>query len=282
MFVVLVTFLGNFVVGGLIGICGIAGFLLPMMYAGLLGFPVGQSLALSFLAFFVSGAIGSYNFHKQGNLDIRFSLIIGAGSFVGGLLGVKLNALVTPFQAKILLYLVVLLSGLSILLRREKPGGNAGNARGAGNTGNAKNAGNSDTGTAAPSSHSVPTDGLLGSKVFVVLFGFVTGAICSLSGAGGPVLVMPLLVALGMPVHMSIGIALFDSVFIALPACAGYMMQCDLSQIGMLILITVVAHGAGVVLGSSNAHKIKQRPLKMGVAVFSICLSIYMIGSMVL
>lgn len=273
MFVVLVTFLGNFVVGGLIGICGIAGFLLPMMYAGLLGFPVGQSLALSFLAFFVSGAIGSYNFHKQGNLDIRFSLIIGAGSFVGGLLGVKLNALVTPFQAKILLYLVVLLSGLSILLRREKPGRNTGNARGAGN---------SDTGTAAPSGHSVPTDGLLGSRVFVVLFGFVTGAICSLSGAGGPVLVMPLLVALGMPVHMSIGIALFDSVFIALPACAGYMMQCDLSQIGMLILITVVAHGAGVVLGSSNAHKIKQGPLKMGVAVFSICLSIYMIGSMVL
>lgn len=274
MFVVLVTFLGNFVVGGLIGICGIAGFLLPMMYAGLLGFPVGQSLALSFLAFFVSGAIGSYNFHKQGNLDIRFSLVIGAGSFVGGLLGVKLNALVTPFQAKILLYLVVLLSGLSILLRREKTGKD-GKAGSAGNAGNA-------AGTAALSGHSVPTDGLLGSRVFVVLFGFVTGAICSLSGAGGPVLVMPLLVALGMPVHMSIGIALFDSVFIALPACAGYMMQCDLSQIGMLILITMVAHGAGVVLGSSNAHKIKQKPLKMGVAVFSICLSIYMIGSMVL
>lgn len=258
MFVVLVTFLGNFVVGGLIGICGIAGFLLPMMYAGLLGFPVGQSLALSFLAFFVSGAIGSYNYHKQGNLDIRFSLIIGAGSFVGGLLGVKLNALVSPFQAKMLLYLVVLLSGLSILLRKEKA---AGEKRPAGGV--------------------APRDGLLGSTVFVVLFGFITGAICSLSGAGGPVLVMPLLVALGMPVHMSIGIALFDSVFIALPACVGYMMQCDLSQIGMLVLITILAHGGGVLIGSSNAHKIRQRPLKMGVAVFSICLSVYMIWGMV-
>lgn len=262
MFVVLVTFLGNFVVGGLIGICGIAGFLLPMMYAGLLGFSVGQSLALSFLAFFVSGAIGSFNYHKQGNLDIRFSLVIGAGSFAGGLLGVRLNALVTPSQAKLLLYLVVLLSGLSILLRKDKPAG---------------------TGTAASNStsgNSAPRDGLLGSTVFVVLFGFITGAICSLSGAGGPVLVMPLLVALGMPVHMSIGIALFDSVFIALPACAGYMMQCDLSQIGMLVLITVLAHGGGVVIGSSNAHKIKQKPLKMGVAIFSIGLSVYMIGTM--
>lgn len=257
MFVIVVTFLGNFIVGGLIGICGIAGFLLPMMYAGLLGFPVGQSLALSFLAFFVSGAIGSYNYHRQGNLDIRFSMMIGMGSFVGGLLGVRLNALVTPFQAKMLLYLVVLLSGLSILMRKEKPA--------------AGPAGSPDSGSR-----------LLGSRVFVALFGFVTGTICSLSGAGGPVLVMPLLVALGMPVHMSIGIALFDSVFIALPACAGYMMQSDLSQIGLLALITILAHGAGVLIGSSNAHKIRQKPLKLGVAVFSICLSVYMIGSMVL
>lgn len=280
MFVVLVTFLGNFIVGGLIGICGIAGFLLPMMYAGLLGFSVGQSLALSFLAFFVSGVIGSVNYHKQGNLDIRFSLILGAGSFAGGLLGVKLNALVTPSQAKLLLYLVVLLSGLSILLRKEKPAAKGGSSGGNGN-GSGNGNGNSSNGSISLP-RSAPRDGLLGSTVFVILFGFVTGAICSLSGAGGPVLVMPLLVALGMPVHMSIGIALFDSVFIALPACAGYMMQCDLSQIGLLVAVTVLAHGGGVLLGSSNAHKIKQKPLKMGVAIFSICLSIYMIGSMML
>ncbi|MBS6643229.1 MAG: sulfite exporter TauE/SafE family protein [Clostridiaceae bacterium] len=253
MSVILITFLGNFIVGGFIGICGIAGFLLPMMYAGLLGFPVGQSLALSFLAFFVSGAIGSYNYHKQGNLDVRFSIIISIGSFFGGLLGVKLNALITPVQAKMLLYLVVLLSGISILCRKDKPEGS----------------GESKNGKQKKS--------LLDSSLFVILFGFITGAVCSLSGAGGPVLVMPLLVALGMPVHMSIGVALFDSVFIALPACAGYMMQCDLSQLGLLFAVTVLAHGAGVVIGSSNAHKIKQKPLKMGVAVFSIAISAYMI-----
>ena len=125
MSVILITFLGNFIVGGFIGICGIAGFLLPMMYAGLLGFPVSQSLALSFLAFFVSGAIGSYNYHKRGNLDVRFSIIISVGSFFGGLLGVKLNALITPVQAKMLLYLVVLLSGISILCRKDKPANDA-------------------------------------------------------------------------------------------------------------------------------------------------------------
>lgn len=252
MFVIIATLLGNFIVGGLIGICGVAGFLLPMMYTGLLGLPVSQALTLSFLAFFVSGAIGSVNYHKQGNLDVRFSLILGVGSFLGGLLGVRLNALVTPFQAKVLLYLVVLLSGFSILLREKK----------------------------AVAASCGKRSKWLDSPVFIIGFGFVTGAICSLSGAGGPVLVMPLLVALGMPVHMAIGVALFDSVFIALPACIGYMMQCDLTQIAVLMVITILAHGAGTLLGSSNAHKIRQTPLKMGVAIFSICLSVYMIGSL--
>ena len=255
MLTLIIIFLGNFIVGGFIGICGIAGFLLPMMYAGLLGFPVTDSLALSFLAFFVSGIIGAYNYNRRGNLNIRLSCIIGIGSFAGGLLGVKLNTLITPVQAKFLLYLVVLLSGISILCRKDK-----------------------DQAAAVSTKKKSPLD----SPVFPILFGFITGAICSLSGAGGPVLVMPLLVALGLPVHMAIGVALFDSVFIALPACAGYMAQCDLTRMGLFIVVTILAHGAGVLLGSSQAHKIRQRPLKLGVAIFSVCLSIYMIAGLLL
>ena len=42
----------NMAVGGCIGICGIAGFLLPMLYTGGLGFDVTYALALSFLAWY--------------------------------------------------------------------------------------------------------------------------------------------------------------------------------------------------------------------------------------
>ena len=64
----------NMAVGGCIGICGIAGFLLPMLYTGGLGFDVTYALALSFLAFLVSGVIGSRNYYKAGNLDIKMSV----------------------------------------------------------------------------------------------------------------------------------------------------------------------------------------------------------------
>ena len=75
----------NMAVGGCIGICGIAGFLLPMLYTGGLGFDVTYALALSFLAFLVSGIIGSFNYYKAGNLEVRMSLKLGIGSLIGAI-----------------------------------------------------------------------------------------------------------------------------------------------------------------------------------------------------
>ncbi len=61
---------------------------------------------------------------------------------------------------------------------------------------------------------------------FWLAFGAVTGLICALSGAGGPILVMPLLVVFGVPVKTAVGIALFNSIFIAVPSSIGYAMGC--------------------------------------------------------
>ena len=107
----------NMAVGGCIGICGIAGFLLPMLYTGGLGFDVTYALALSFLAFLVSGIIGSFNYYKAGNLEVRMSLKLGIGSLIGAIAGVFLQSMIEKSTAKTILYLVVLFSGASILVR---------------------------------------------------------------------------------------------------------------------------------------------------------------------
>ena len=91
-----------------------------------------------------------------------------------------------------ILYLVVLLSGISILLRKDKPGN-----------------------TEKKAVQSVP---------FYLVLGAVTGAVCAASGAGGPVLVMPILTLLGIPAYTAVGISLFDSIFIAVPSAAGYLI----------------------------------------------------------
>lgn len=51
-----------------------------------------------------------------------------------------------------------------------------------------------------------------------------------MSGAGGPVLVMPLLVVMGISVRTAVGVALFNSVFIGIPAVTGYLAQCDIKS----------------------------------------------------
>lgn len=100
----------NLVVGGCIGLTGIAGFLLPMFYTGFLDMPSSASLALSFAAFLISGILGSVNYYKSGNLDLKTAGVLSAGSFVGALAGVKINLLIPADTMKIILYLVVLLS----------------------------------------------------------------------------------------------------------------------------------------------------------------------------
>ena len=44
------------------------------------------------------------------------------------------------------------------------------------------------------------------------------------SSAGGPILVMPILVVLGFRIREVIAIALFDSIFIAIPSSVGYLL----------------------------------------------------------
>lgn len=253
----------NMAVGGCIGICGIAGFLLPMLYSGALGFDVTYALALSFLAFLVSGIIGSFNYYKAGNLDVKMSIKLGIGSLIGAVGGVFLQSMIEKSTAKTILYLVVLFSGASILVRMWNEKRRADKAVST----------NTNTATADNSGNKTIADNV----VFLIFLGITTGAICSLSGAGGPVLVMPLLVACGVSARIAVGVALFDSVFIAIPACIGYLSRITWTEILGLLVLIVITHGIGVWLGSRFAGKVPVQGLKIFVAVFSVCIAIYML-----
>lgn len=251
----LIIVAANLVVGGFVGLTGVAGFLLPMVYAGSMGMSVAQGLALSFAAFIVSGILGSLNYYKAGNMDIPFGIKLSIGSLVGAILGVNLNLIIPEEQVKIILYLVVFLSGISILLRKDKEQGKDGEKSGY-----------------FIKDHLIAT----------LALGFVTGTICALSGAGGPILVMPLLVVLGISIRTAVGVALLNSVFIGIPACIGYMMQCDMKQILPIMAVALIAHAVGVFFGSKNAVRINQVILKKGIAVFSILIAIWKLGQIFL
>ena len=175
----LIIIVGNFLIGGMIGLTGIAGFLLPMLYSGFLGMSSAQGLALSFFAFLISGILGAYNYYRAKNLNLKPAVWISMGSFVGAVGGVRLNLLMEEGIVKKILYLVVLLSGISILLRKDEK---------------------------EERKKSRP-----GQKMplwFWLAFGVGDWSDLRPLRAGGPILVMPLLVVFGVPVKTAVGIAL--------------------------------------------------------------------------
>lgn len=234
----------NALVGACVGLTGIAGFLLPMFYAGFLGLAPVEGLALSFAAFVVSGTLGCPAYRRTGDLPLRASLGLLAGSFLGALAGTQIGLILPADVLTVILYLVVLGSGASVLLRMR-----AGEK-------------DEDTPTSLPG-----TGGL-----FAV--GAVTAVICAASGAGGPVLVVPVLMLMGVGPRMAVGMALLDSVAIAVPATVGYLFGGGVSaQVWGLLPVALLAHGAGVLLGSFNAHRINAPLLKGIVAVGSIAVA---------
>lgn len=237
----------NLLVGACIGLTGIAGFLLPMFYTGFLGMPAGESLALSFSAFLISGVLGSVTYYRQGNLDLKPAVILSAGSLPGALAGVWVNLLIPEDVMQMILYIVVLVSGISILLRKDGK-------------------------TDGPEKQ-MTVDGT--KAVLFFLLGVATGAVCAASGAGGPVLVMPLLTLIGFPAHTAVGISLFNSVFIALPAAGGYLWSgAENTEMFLLLIPVLIAHGIGVAFGSRNAEKIDPVMLKRIVAAASIAIAL--------
>ena len=111
--------------------------------------------------------------------------------------------------------------------------------------------------------------------VLFFLLGVATGAVCAASGAGGPVLVMPLLTLIGFPAHTAVGISLFNSVFIALPAAGGYLWSgAENTEMFLLLIPVLTAHGIGEAFGSRNAEKIDPAMLKRIVAAASIAIAL--------
>ena len=241
MAVLVIIGAANGVIGGLIGICGIAGFLLPMLYTGALGYSVDQALAYSFLAFLVSGCIGAWQYRREGNLDIPLSVKLGAGSAIGAVAGVALQSMIEKETAK------------AILFRMWKEKKSAGQEEKKSEKNLTENIG------------------------FLLLLGMTTGAVCALSGAGGPVLVMPLLVVCGVSARTAVGVALFDSVFIAVPSCVGYLARIDWKESVVLLFLIAITHGIGVWVGSRFAGKIPVQGLKRFIAIFSVGISLYML-----
>ncbi len=216
-------------VGMLIGCVGIGGVLLPpaLVYVGGLGFHLAA--ATSMWAFLFAGAAGTLVYSGRGSVDWRLAAWLGVGVVPAAFAGAWANVALPEGVLMALLAALMVVTAADALLR----GPVVEQARRFG----------------------VPT--LLAVGVFV---GFGS----ALTGTGGAVLLVPILLLLQAPVLTAVGAAQAVSLPVVAFSTAGYVLYGSVDFVLGTAVGLVAA--AGVVIGARITHAVRAASLRRVVA----------------
>lgn len=236
--------LSNMIIGTSIGLSGLGGFFLPMIYSALLGIDVRDALMLSFITLTLSGLLGTFRYIKFGYIRFPFTIYLAISSLMGAIIGVQINLSLPVEYVQWFLYSFVFLAGLSLLIKVEER----------------------DT-----------RNPLLDNLVFVMVLGLLTGIVCAITGAGGSLVLVPVLITMGEKTKYAVGAGIFSAIFISLVASIGYFSHSNLQSSLTIIAVALVSHSIGVLIGTKYVQKINQSQLRKAIAFFSVLSSIVLI-----
>lgn len=215
--------------GTLIGMMGVGGVILVPLLTGALGLPLVASLAATTSAFLASGLVAVALQARQGHLHARGNLLLWATAGLGALAGAAAVVQAPPAIVAGFIALVAIVAGVASFVGRAGA-------------------------TAAPAP----------SPSWLAALGAVTGFGSALSGTGGAVMLLPLLLLRGAAVRPAIAYAQSVQVPIALFASAVYL-GAGLVQLP-LAAATALGLVPGTVLGTRIARRLPYDLLRRTVA----------------
>lgn len=225
----------SLIAGILIGCIGIGGVILvpALTYVG--GIDVQVSIASSMLSFLFTGIIGAALYARRGSIRWSMTGWLCGGAIPGAFLGAALVAVAPAKFLELLIAALTVFAGVNALINRVDAGG----AR-------------ESLGTVALTS-----------------IGALTGFGSALTGTGGPIILVPILVWLRLPVLMAVGLSQIIQVPIGALATIGNFTYGRVNvALGLGIAVILMI---GVAVGANIAHRISSQFLKRVVAVVLIC-----------
>lgn len=227
-------------VGALIGCVGIGGVLLVPALAYLGGVPIHDAIAAAMFSYLFSGAAATWIFARKGSIDWTASAWLGAGAMPAAFAGAFSAALVSARVLEALIGALVLFAGVRAFQRN----------------------------VADRRSDALSGPGLAGLGAFV---GFGS----AMTGTGGPLMLVPLLVWLRVPILTTIGLSQVIQVPIAALATAGNVLYGHLDLwLGSLLAGALLA---GAVLGARLAHVVSTGFLTRFVGVLMLAVGILIV-----
>jgi len=244
----LLSFLACGILSGLlIGAIGIGGVILVPLLTFALGVDIYQSIAASIFAFVVSGFVGTFIYAKRKVISWREIKFIWIGAAPSTLCGALLLSSVSKEILTLLIAFLTLGSAARELLNQQKK------------------------------SHHCA---VVIAKSKLIFIGAVTGFFSSLSGTGGPLILIPLMLWSSVPITMAIGLAQSIQLPISIFATVGNSWSGILNLSIAIPLATGIAFGT--YFGGIWIRGVPTSQIKKGVAIVLAVIGIAMTTSVLI
>lgn len=273
-------------VGFLSGLTGVGGGFLMTPLLIMVGVPPTIAAASDSNQIVASATSGTYAHYRLGNVDIKMGLILVAGGFVGGTLGVRIIKILrvlgsADFFIKITYVVMLTIVGSYMLAesihyhRRQ--------------SGLSRNLTSPPRPSCfrrfialIPGQTNFPTSDVTIPFILPLLVGGFVGMLAAIMGLGGGFIMVPMMCyILSMPMHVVIGTNLFQEVFV----CANVtIMQAGSNHTVDLILAIILLIGSsiGAQLGARFSVRLKANNLKILLACILLAVMIKILLSLVL
>lgn len=233
------------VVGFLVGSTGVGGIILIPALTILAGLDTHTAMATALASFIFSAGQVGWLYHRRGLLEFKVLTPLLIGGVVMGFVGAKVKAILMAPVLNVALALLVLLAAVNILMPAR--------------------AGTFSFAAAGKRLH----DG------FLMVLGSFVGFIAGLTGVGGPIISIPVMIYFGFTPVCSIAAGQAFATGAALSGTAGNLLYGNIDW-GVMALITV-AQMVGTVAGVRLACRVPAAVLRRAVAIVCILIGLFLL-----
>ncbi len=230
------------IVGVFIGGIGIGGVMLVPALSYLGGIPIPTAIAAAMMGYLLTGAVGAAIYARRKSIRWSMALWLCAGAMPAALAGAWTSNNIPPAFLELGIGLLTASAGIHAIMGRRRQG------------------------------QDKPTL----SKPVLVLIGVVTGFASAITGTGGPLVLVPVLLWLQVPVLTVIGLSQAVQFPIASLATVGNFVYGAPDLLLGAILAVALAGGAGI--GANLAHAIPRDLLRRIVAVVLIAVGLVILS----
>jgi len=229
--------------GLMIGCIGIGGVILVPALVFLADIPIRIGIPAAMLAYIVSGIVATAVFARNKSIHWGMATWLCVGATPTAFAGAWAVSVVDPRLLEVCLGLLTLLSGVNSLWGRSA------------------------------SDHA---ETVLSNKALLTV-GAVTGFLSSISGTGGPLVMVPIVISMNVPVLVAVGLSQVVQLPVAIAATVGNVLygELDLILAGILAASLMV----GSLYGAKLAHVVPRATLRRIVSIVLVVVGAFILGN---